>query len=407
MGDPVLSSTHEATVRATLPAVGAHLETITALFYDTMLAENPELRRLFSRSAQASGEQRRALAGAVIAFASDLVGEGASFDPVIRRIAHRHASLGIRPEQYTLVGRYLLNAVGAVLGEAVTPAVAAAWDEVYWLFACRLIGLEARLYAHADIDPDHPWREVVVSHRREEAQDTVSFVLTSADGAPMPSYRAGQYVSVAVDLPDGGRQIRQYSLSQAAHGLGGLRITVRRVRGVGGAPDGLVSSHLVDHVRTGDRLEVSAPYGDLTLTAGTAPLVLVSAGVGITPMAAILDHVSRTEPNRDVVVAHAERSLARHCLRPDIIGSGARLRSFRHLVWYERQAPYEADGSTEVRAGRIEVDEIPLAPEAQVYLCGPLPFMQAVRSRLRDRGVPGAQIRYEVFGSDAWAGSRS
>ncbi|WP_436970662.1 globin domain-containing protein [Micromonospora avicenniae] len=402
----MLSNRHEAIVRATLPAVRTHIETITGLFYDTMLTENPELLRLFSRSAQASGEQRKALAGALVAFAADLVDAGAPFDPVVRRIAHRHASLGIRPEQYTIVGRYLLNAVGAVLGDAVTPEVAAAWDEVYWLFACRLIGLEARLYADAEVDPDHPWQDVVVSHRREEAQDTVSFVLTSADGSPTPSYRAGQYVSVAVDLPDGGRQIRQYSLSQAAHGLGGLRITVRRVRGVGGAPDGLVSSHLVDHVRAGDRLAVSAPYGDLTLTAGTAPLVLVSAGVGITPMAAILDHVSRAEPNRDVVVAHAERSPERHCLRPDIIGSGARLRSFRHLVWYEQPTPREFDGSTEVRAGRIEVDEIPLNPEAQVYLCGPLPFMQAVRGRLRERGVPGTQIRYEVFGSDAWAGSR-
>src|SRR6185312_15988100 len=106
-----------------------------------------ELLNTFSRSAQATGEQKSALAGAVAAFAAHLVGAGPEahvFDHVVERIAQRHCALGIRPEQYTLVGRYLMGAVGTVLGDAVTPPIAAAWDEVYWLFAVRLIGREAR-----------------------------------------------------------------------------------------------------------------------------------------------------------------------------------------------------------------------------------------------------------------------
>ncbi|GAA2554917.1 FAD-binding oxidoreductase [Winogradskya consettensis] len=390
----MLSTSSTPIVEATLPVVGEHLEEISSVFYDTMLGENPELLTLFSRSAQATGEQKSALAGAVAAYAAHLVGAGpdaAVFDHIVERIAQRHCALGIRPDQYTMVGRYLLRAVGAVLGDAVTPEIAAAWDEVYWLFAARLIGREARLYGEAGVDSTNPWREYVVAARVEEAEDVVSFILAPADGGPAPAFRPGQYVTVAV-----ADQLRQYSLSQAP-AAGTLRITVRRVRGTGGRPDGVVSGHLHDRVRVGERLRLSQPYGDLVLNDGPSPIVLISAGVGITPMAAILDHVARTQPTRDVTAVHADRSPGRHPLRHDMTGHGSRMASFRTLVWYEEHA-----GSTTAHAGLIDPDLIPLHPDAEVYLCGPAPFMQAVRAALHRRGLPDERIRYEVFGSEQW-----
>ncbi|MEU8243009.1 globin domain-containing protein [Actinoplanes missouriensis] len=388
----MLSASSAPVIEATLPVVGEHLEAISGVFYETMIGENPDLLNLFSRSAQATGEQRSALSGAVAAYAAHLIGrgpEGVVFEHIVERIAQRHCALGIRPEQYTMVGRYLLGAVGTVLGDAVTPQIAAAWDEVYWLFAARLIGREARLYAEAGVDGVNPWREYVVAHRIAEAHETVSFVLVPADGSPAPEFLPGQYVTVAADLPGNGRQLRQYSLSQTATG-GTLRITVRRVRGRDGAPDGLVSGFLHDFVGAGHTLRLSQPFGDLTLRPGDAPLLLVSAGVGITPMAAILEHVARTQPTREVVVAHADRSRDRHALRADMSASGARLRNFTSLHWYENTD------------GRIDVDQLPVHPEADVYLCGPVPFMQAVRAGLHLRGVPDERIRYEVFGSEQW-----
>ncbi|MDN3354550.1 globin domain-containing protein [Actinomadura sp. DC4] len=395
----MLSTSSATVVEATLPAVGEHLDAISGVFYDTMLGENPDLLNLFSRSAQATGEQKQALAGAVAAFAAHLVGRGpdaSAFDHIVERIAQRHCALGVRPEQYAMVGKYLLAAVGTVLGDAVTPEVAAAWDEVYWLFAVRLIGREARLYAEADVDGADPWREYTVANKITEAHETVSFILTPADDDPAPGFLPGQYVTVAADLPDGTRQLRQYSLSQAATG-GALRITVRRVRGVGSAPDGMVSGYLHDHVTIGDRLRLSHPYGELTLRDGEAPLVLVSAGVGITPMAAILDHVSRTQPNRHVTAVHADRSPERHPLRADMDVNGSRLRSFRNLVWYEH-----ASDAPDAFTGFIDTDAIPLHPDTDVYLCGPVPFMQVVRAGLHRRGLPDERIRYEVFGSEQW-----
>jgi nitric oxide dioxygenase len=406
----MLSPAAEPIVRATLPIVGQHLERISGVFYDTMLTEQPDLLDLFSRSAQATGAQRQALAGAVAAFATSLVGEtgpGAlPIDVMVERIAQRHASLGIRPEQYTVVGKYLLQAVATVLGDAVTPQIASAWDEVYWLFAVRLIGREARLYAAAQVDPERPWRQYTVARRQLEAADTMSFVLTPADSRPPAPFTPGQYVTVAVQLPGIGRQLRQYSLSRAPS-AGDLRITVRRIRGTGDAPDGLVSTHLHEHVQEGDELSLNAPYGDLTLCPDTRPLVLISAGVGITPIVAIIDQVARTQPTRDVVAVHAEHNPGRHALRADVIAGGAHLRSFRHLVWYANTDGGPVPAGVEVHIGRIEPDDIPLPPDSEVYLCGPVPFMQFVRSALLRRGIPSERIRYEVFGADQWTPARA
>src|SRR5919107_5098623 len=231
----LLSARSRAVVEATAAVVAGHAEQITAVFYPRMFDEQPELLRLFNQGNQATREQSRALAASVVAYAVQLLDPAApSFEHVMRRIAYKHVSLGIRPEQYTIVGRNLLAAVGEVLGDAVTPEVAAAWDEVYWLFAAQLIAEEARLYQQAGVDPNAPLRPYRVVRRIEETSDVISLVLEPVDGEPLPAIAAGQYVSVFVDLPDGRRQPRQYTVSSTASGTR-LQITVRRGgRGAGG-----------------------------------------------------------------------------------------------------------------------------------------------------------------------------
>ncbi len=297
-------------VRDTLPAVGASLGAITELFYTRMFEERPELlRTLFNRANQANGAQREALAGAVAAFATTLVEHpGERPDAILGRIANKHASLGITSDQYTLVGRHLLGAVKEVLGDAVTPAVAAAWDEVYWLMANALIAMEARLYAGAGVDDGVVWRDMEIADRTEESADTASFELRRPDGLPTEPFLPGQYVSVRVELPDGAQQIRQYSLSTSP-GRKTWRITVKRERSADGrVPEGEVSSWLHAHARAGQLLQVSLPFGDLVLPDGEGPLLLASAGIGITPMLSMLDHLAGVSPNRPVVVIHADRS---------------------------------------------------------------------------------------------------
>ncbi|MGW0871644.1 globin domain-containing protein [Streptomyces sp. NPDC002740] len=403
----MLSEQSAATVRATLPAVGAAIGEITERFYAGLFAAHPELLRdLFNRGNQAAGTQRQALAGSIAAFATRLVepapdrphGDAGSRpqdrpDAMLTRIAHKHASLGIAPEQYEVVHEHLFAAIADVLGEAVTPEVAAAWDEVYWLMANALIAIERRLYEESGGDA---WREWEVVERVRETEDVVTFGLRPVDGAPVRDFRAGQYVSVRAQLPDGARQIRQYSLS-GAPGAEVRRISVKRVSGGATTPEGEVSNHLHARVREGSVLELSEPYGDLVLDdAPGIPLLLASAGIGVTPIVAMLAHLGATGHDAPVTVVHADRSPADHALRTDHEAYAAKLPDASVHLWYEREAPAHA------RTGLADLTDVTVAPGTRAYLCGPLPFMRAVRAQLIEKGVAPADVHYEVFGPDLW-----
>ena len=234
-----------------------------------------------------------------------------------------------------------------MLGEAVTPEIAAAWDEVYWLFATQLDrrrrpGSTSR----TAVDPAQPLRPYRVVRRIEETDDVVSLVLEPTDGGPLPQIGPGQYVSVFVDLPDGRRQPRQYTVSSTAVATR-LQITVRRVRGVGGAPDGMVSSYLHDQATVGDVVDVSAPAGDFVVQPSDGPLLLASAGAGITTVLPIVEHIARTQPQRKVIVAHADRTAQDHALRDTVLHVGRQIDDFTrlHLV---------RDGSTRPTSARAE-----------------------------------------------------
>jgi nitric oxide dioxygenase len=398
----MLSAQSAPVVRATLPVVGASLTTITELFYRRMFEERPELLRdLFNRTHQATGAQREALAGSVAAFATLLVERpGERPDAVLTRIAHKHVSLGITADQYHLVGRHLLGAVAEVLGDAVTPEVGAAWDEVYWLMANALIAVEARLYAEAGVANGDVWRRMEVAERHRESPDAVSLVLRRTDGRPTVPFRPGQYVSVRAELSDGAHQIRQYSLSTAPDHKT-WRITVKRERAADGSvPDGEVSSWLHDHAEVGDLLDVSLPAGDLVLPEAGTPVFLASAGIGITPMLSMLDHLALTSSLRPVTVVHADRTPLDHVHRDEQADLVSRLSHADLHLWYENDA-HRSPG-THVFVGRATLDHLTLAADTTAYLCGPLPFMRLVRGELLAKGLHPSAIHYEVFGPDLW-----
>lgn len=396
-----LSPASEAIVKATAGVVAANAETITETFYPDMFAAHPELMRVFNKANQAVGEQPKALAASVVAYAVNLIDPDApDFTPVMHRIAHKHVSLGIRAQEYTIVGHHLMKAVGQVLGDAVTPEVAAAWDEVYWLFGCALIAEEAKLYALGGTDPENPWRKYRVVERLEESDDIFSLVLAPVEGAT-PDHKTGQYVAIAVDLPDGSRQPRQYTISSSPSGSA-LRVTIKRVRGIDGAPDGQVSNWLGDHAQPGTVLDVSQPSGDLVLDESDAPLVLVSAGIGITPVAAILEDLSRRQPNRTVRLFHADHRHDTHTFYPSLRRQVLSMADARAQNWYEEDAD-TAPTLHPARAGFMDLADADLPADPIVFMCGPLPFMYAARKALIAQGVDPEKIRYEVFGPDLWA----
>ncbi|MCC3775142.1 globin domain-containing protein [Streptomyces sp. UNOB3_S3] len=394
----MLSPKSTELVRATLPAVGGAIGEITPLFYDKLFAAHPALLRdLFNRGNQAQGTQQRALAGAVAAFATALVeNPDARPDAMLSRIAHKHASLGITADRYPIVQRHLFAAIAEVLGDAVTPEVAAAWDEVYWLMANALIAIEARLYAEAGT-PDADVRvPCVVVARQAETPEVTTFLVRPADGRPLPAARPGQYVSVQAALPDGARQIRQYSLS--GHPENALQFSVKRVTG---DPAGEVSNHLHDHVAVGDTLLVSVPFGDVTLDDGDSPVLLASAGIGCTPMTGMLSHLAATGSTRRVIAVHADRTEAAHAFRTDLHQLVAKLPNAAAHVWYEHpELPHPT-----TRTGRVDLTTLDIPTGTTAYLCGPLPFLKTARAQLLASGVAAADIHYEVFGPDLWLGT--
>lgn len=402
----MLSEKSTEVVRATLPAVGAAIGEITPIFYRRMFAAHPELQRdLFNRGNQAQGDQQRALAGAIAAYATLLVTDNAPRPAdLLARIANKHASLGIKADQYPIVHKHLFEAIVEVLGDAVTPEVAAAWDEVYWDMANTLISMENDLYAGSGVEPGQVWRQLVVRRRTQESPDTVSFVLASPDGATLPIAHPGQYISVAVTLPDGARQIRQYSLTRAPE-RAEWGITVKAIGELAAddgstIPAGEVSNFLHNNVFEGDELTVSLPFGDLVLEDRPDPLLLISAGIGCTPIIGMLHYLARTTTDREVTVLHADRSPARQAHRQELAELVSRLPGASMHHWYEDLGMRPASDTTTL--GLIDLDKVDVRTDTQVYLCGPLPFMESVRRSLIDRAVPEGNIHYEVFGPDKW-----
>ncbi|BDZ43264.1 hemin transporter [Paraoerskovia sediminicola] len=399
----MLSEQSTNVVRETLPAIGGAINDITPRFYARMFDAHPELiRDVFNRGNQAQGEQPKALAASIAAYATMLVAPGGPPAPsTLERIAHKHASLGVVEDQYLIVHKHLFDAIVEVLGEAVTPEVAAAWDEVYWHMARDLIAAERSLYRGAGVSDGDVWRDLVVAERHEVGGDAASFVLADPDGAPLPGFTPGQYVSVQVPMADGARQIRQYSLSWSPR-RDRWRIGVRRVPSLGGDPAGEVSSMLVDTLEEGQHLRTSLPFGDLRLADGDAPLVLVSAGIGCTPMMGILDHLAYGEApgRRSVTIVHADATPARHPYREELPGLAEQIDGAALHTWYESLDGVPASSTT--HEGWVDMGKVPVPLDADVYLCGPLPFMSLVHDQLVALGVSPLQIRYEVFGPDTW-----
>ncbi|MFL0238742.1 globin domain-containing protein [Mycobacterium sp. SMC-17] len=385
-----LPPAHAEVVKATLPVVGGAIGEITPVFYRRLFAAHPELERdLFNRGNQANGSQQKALAGSVAMYATLLVHPDAPGADVVERIAHKHASLGVAPDQYPVVYEHLFAAIVEVLGaDVVTADVAEAWTAVYWSMADLLIGRERELYEAAGTSPEHVWMPVRVVERVQQSPLTVAFGLAAADGAKLPDFAPGQYISVAVQLPDGARQIRQYSLSHAG-AVDGWRISVRR--------DGAVSSHLHEYVFEGDVLQVSHPFGDITLDSpAETPLLLISAGIGITPVLGMLYFIAAEQPQRSVTVVHCDRTRASHAHRAELADLVARIPGAALHTWYDG-LPDGYPLTEPDRHGRIDLSAIAFPPDVNAYICGPTPFMAEVVRQLGTAGVARDRIWFEAF----------
>ncbi|WP_081651586.1 globin domain-containing protein [Cupriavidus sp. WS] len=397
----MLSEKSRPYIDASVPVLREHGVQITTLFYRTMFEEYPSLTNLFNMGNQANGSQQQSLASAVFAYAANYK-NGDALAPVLSRIAHKHASVGLTSAHYPIVGRHLLGAIAETLGDAATPELMAAWDEAYWLIAGELIAAESRLYDRASVAPSYR-NTMRVTERVMQAEDIVSLTLVPETGEQPTSFHPGQYVTVVVELRPGIYQQRQYSLSDAPNGKD-WRISVRREKAIDDNPAGTVSNWIHDNVRVGATLAVSQPFGDFAPALnGEGPIALLSAGVGITPMVSVLNALAIQGTRRKVVFAHAARSRSYVAHLHDIEAAGHNLQQLRPHFYLESGEAAELAGVS-ARPGRMKAGELiaedPDLAGATFYLCGPLPFMQAQRTSLLAQGIPVDRIHREVFGPD-------
>lgn len=402
----MLSQDTKDIIKATAPVLAEQGTTIIRRFYQRLFEAHPELRNLFNMTHQERGQQQEALARAVYAYAANIE-QPETLAAVLRDIAHKHASLGVRPDQYPIVGEHLLGAIKDVLREAASEDILDAWAQAYRQLADLLIDMERGLYEDSAGQPGgwNDWRTFVVREKNPESEVITSFVLEPADGGPLPDFQPGQYISLAVKVPSLGlRQIRQYSLSDMPNGRT-YRISVKR-EAEPGQPAGKVSCLLHDHIEVGDELKIAPPYGNFHIdTQAHTPIVLISGGVGLTPMVSMLKTALRN-PARQVVFVHGARNSRVQAMRNRLREAERENENFRVIVFYDEPLAEDREGADYDYPGLVDVKRIReriLLPDADYYICGPIPFMRLQHDALENLGIPETRIHYEVFGPDLFA----
>ncbi|KAK8195164.1 globin-like protein [Phyllosticta capitalensis] len=403
-----LTPAQVAIIKSTAPVLAEHGNAITTVFYKNMLDAHKELNHIFNTANQLNGHQPKALATALYAYASYIDNLGV-LSPAVELIVHKHASLYIRPEHYEIVGKYLLEALAQALGAALTPDIHDAWAAAYWQLADLLIGKEAALYASADGWTD--WRRFRIARKVPESSEITSFYLEPTDASkPLPSFLPGQYISVRTSVPSLPHlQPRQYSLSSAP-GKPYYRISVKREDG---APDaghpGFVSNVLHGNKHEGDEVEVSHPFGDFYFDAQKekqdAPVVLVSAGVGLTCLLSILETIVDDQQKRPVTWIHGARSTGARAFAAHIRDLATRRPNLRTALFTSRVQAGDVRGVDFDHEGRVDLalldaEALHLAnPDALYYVCGPEQFMLQTKKALLAKGVDESRVRIELFGT--------
>lgn len=396
MSEP-LSARTISIVKATVPALAAHGSTITATMYQRLF-EDEHIRALFNHSNQGEGgAQVHALAAAILGYAQNIDNLGA-LAPVVERIAHKHVGYHILPEHYPYVATALLGAIKEVLGDAASDDVLAAWGEAYWFLADILKGRETviRQRIEAVTGGWTGWRTFEVVEKRRESAVITSFILRPKDGGPIIRHKPGQYLTLRLDAPGRPPMKRNYSISCAPNDEH-YRISVKReANGQGG------SRHLHDRVRVGDLLEITPPAGDFFLDAEPQrPVVLLSGGVGLTPMVSIVETIAAHHPGLETHFVHGTLNSDTHALGEHVRTLAQRHGAVSVSIFYNEPGPHDVVGASHDVTGIITVDWLlknaPLH-EADIFLCGPKPFLRALVGGLSSAGVAADRIHYEFFG---------
>jgi len=377
-------------VKATVPVLREHGVALTSHFYKRMLSHNPELMQVFNMGHQRAGFQQQALAGAVLAYAENIENLPALLGAVAH-IANKHVSVGIRAEHYPIVGKHLIASIKEVLGEAATPELIDAWTAAYMQLADVLIGAEKAIYDNNAIAEGGwtGWRFFKVAEKSKQTDNVTSFKLVPVDNGKMPEVKAGQYISVRVFVKGQDLiQPRQYTVVKAD--ATSLTIAVKKIEAAEKSPAGMVSNTLHNDINEGDVVEVSFPVGEFNLPEGNGELCLLSAGIGITPLFAMLKEAVQKDPTRKISFVHVCKNKEAIPFREELA-----------LVVKEGNVSFEVFETCEHGRPSEDFFKSLVSQGADYCICGPVPFMKLAASELVKNGVAENKIHAEKFGTGA------
>lgn len=396
-----LSQSTIDTVKATAPVLAEHGYAITKTMYKKMLSENSEVKALFNPTHQVElpGEERArqpwSLACAVHAYAAHVDDLGALTEAV-ERIAQKHVSLQVLPEHYPVVGEHLLWAIKEVLGDGATPEVMKAWGEAYGFLADIFIARETDLRESKakEVGGWKGWREFEVKDKVVESDEICSIYMKPKDNGKLPNFFPGQYIAVRIENEKFTTQ-RNYTLSSSPDS-DNFRITVKREPPLTkDCPAGQISNYIHNSLNVGESIKVGVPCGDFVLEVkNDKPIVLLSGGVGVTPIISMLEHLLHEKVKNNIIVINTSRS-------PKVEAMHGLLRKYRrkHLnlivktLYDDATDDYPKSPLTEEQLSQILVSK-----DSNYYFCGATGFMKNVFGILKKWEIPQSQIHFEFFG---------
>ena len=387
-----------ATIKATIPFLQENGTNLTKHFYKRLFAGNPEVTEYFNTSNQESGIQQQALGGAICAFAQNIE-TPENLASAISKISNKHASLGIQPEHYPIVGEHLLGSIDDLLNPA-PPEILAAWAEAYGFLAEVMIAAEKDLYTQ-QTKPDGGWngfRKMEVFKREQESACITSFYLRPCDPCPVIPFKSGQYLTVRIPTTEGSTTMRNYSLS-GSPAWNHYRISVKQELSRSTyIPEGYVSNYLHKKIAVGDVLEIGPPCGDFFLQDNDpeSPILLLSGGVGITPLLSML-HSIKKQPTTFI---HAAINSANHALRHEVEQLCETYTNINCHFRYSSPLEKDIQNANHHSSGLITTEFLSqfITPETHIYFCGPRPMMQNIYKALETLEHPQELIHFEFFG---------
>lgn len=393
-----LTQDQVAIIKATIPILQQGGVTLTTQFYKNMLGENPEVKGLFNSAHQSTGAQPRALAHALLLYATH-IDDLSKLGELVERITSKHVVLNVPAEGYDLVGKYLIRTMKEVLGEDVaTPAVIEAWTVAYTDLATLLIDIEEKMYQAGEW---RGYRNFVVKEKISESPDVVSVILSPQDGKHVNPGKPGQYIGLKLNdsthFKESNNTVRrEYTLSDIGNGTY-YRISVKRI------PNGVASNYIHDFLKVGDVVEVAPPEGEFVISSPETlkNIVFIAGGIGITPVLPLLKQAIKEAPNAKITFAYSVHTPELQPFVKEISEVKAQSKgdNFNQINYYSQLKTVDAPN----KPGRIQLEDIKsLVPESvrdttQVYYLGPISFMTSVTKYLKDLNIPSENTHREFF----------